>query len=224
MDAFRYCGNLVAANDKVRFWASLYAPAERRDGLHAVYAFDLELAAVHARVRDPVAGEIRLQWWREALEGARPGEAAANPVAAALRGTMQRYGLSAPVLLTLIDARGADLHDEPLADIEAYGAATDGTIVACAAHVLGGEGEAAAHIARHAGLARIFAAVGDAAGARGHLDAAASLLPTVPDVTLPALLPAAVIRPQLGRVAPLPPWRQQWLIWRAARNPKRIFG
>jgi phytoene synthase len=223
MDVFVHCRELIAANDKVRFWASLYAPAGRRDGLHALYAFDLELAAVHARVRDPMAGEIRLQWWREALEGGRPGEASANPVAAALRETVQRYDLSVPLLLALIDARGADLYDAPLADIDAYGAATDGAIVAGAAHVLGGEGEAVEHIARHTGLARTFAAAGDAAGAGGHLDAAAAVLPSVPEQILPALLPAAVIRPQLGRTAHLPPWRQQWLIWRAARNPGRIF-
>ncbi|MDI3471463.1 MAG: Phytoene synthase [Pseudolabrys sp.] len=223
MDAFAHCRELIAANDKVRFWASLYAPADRRGGLHALYAFDIELASVHARVRDPVAGEIRLQWWREALEGARPGEAAANPVAAALRETVQRYGLSVPLLLALIDARGADLYDEPLADIDAYGAATDGAIVASAAHVLGGAGETVEHIARHAGLARTFAAAGDVAGARGHLDAAAALQPSVPEQILPALLPIAVIRPELGRATHLPPWRQQWLIWRAARNPGRIF-
>jgi phytoene synthase len=224
MDAFTHCRELIATNDKVRFWASLYAPADRRDGLYALYAFDIELAAVHARVRDPVAGEIRLQWWREALEGVRPGEAAANPVAAALRETVQRYGLSAPLPLALIDARGADLYDEPLADIDAYGAATDGAIVACAAQVLGGAGEAVEHIARHAGLARTYAAAGDAESARGHLDAAAALLPSVSEQILPALLPAAVIRPQLGRAVHLPPWRQQWLVWRAARNPARIFG
>jgi hypothetical protein len=38
------------------------------------------------------------------------------------------------------------------------------------------------------------------------------------------LLPAAVIGPSLGRDSPLPLWRRQWLIWRAARDPRRIFG
>ena len=32
--------------------------------------------------------EIRLQWWREVLEGERTGEAAANPVAASLLKTL----------------------------------------------------------------------------------------------------------------------------------------
>jgi phytoene synthase len=222
MDAFAHCRDLVAAADKPRFWASLYAPAEHRGALYALYAFDLELAAVHTRVRDPVAGEIRLQWWREALEGTRAGEAAANPVAAALRQTIADFELPVPLLLALIDARGADLYDEPAADLEGYANATDGTIVYCAARILGG-GDKAEHIARHAGVARTFAATKDADGARYHLDAAAALLSDAPQSILPALLPAAVIRPQLDR-DPLPLWRQQWLIWRAARNPRRMFS
>ena len=36
--------------------------------------------------REPLPGEIRLQWWREVLGGERPGEAGAHPVAAALLG------------------------------------------------------------------------------------------------------------------------------------------
>jgi hypothetical protein len=47
---------------------------------------------------------------------------------------------------------------------------------------------------------------------------------------LPALLPLALVRPSLDRLehaapfAPgeISPWRRQWLIWRAARNPARI--
>lgn len=222
MDVVRHCRDLISAADKPRFWASLYAPAERRGGLYALYAFDLELAAVQARVRDPVAGEIRLQWWREALEGSRAGEAAANPVAAALLATMSQFELPVALLLTLVDARAADLYDEPIADLERYGNETDGAVVYGAARILGG-GNDVEHIARHAGVARSFAAAKQPEGARYHLDAAAALLPDAPQSILPALLPAAVIRPQLDR-DPLPLWRQQWLIWRAARHPKRIFG
>jgi hypothetical protein len=44
------------------------------------------------------------------------------------------------------------------------------------------------------------------------------------------LLPLAIVGPLLDRLeksppyqpAEIPPWRRQWLIWRAARNPKRI--
>jgi 15-cis-phytoene synthase len=49
---------------------------------------------------------------------------------------------------------------------------------------------------------------------------------------LPAFLPIAPVRRTLDRMdrsdifAPnaLSPWRRQWLIWRAARNPNRLAG
>jgi len=49
---------------------------------------------------------------------------------------------------------------------------------------------------------------------------------------MPAVLPIALVRPSLDRLergdafAPseIAPWRRQWLIWRAARNPARIVG
>jgi 15-cis-phytoene synthase len=55
---------------------------------------------------------------------------------------------------------------------------------------------------------------------------------TLPDAALPAFLPVALVRPALDRLArrdpfapaELSPWRRQWLIWRAARNPARIAG
>jgi phytoene synthase len=69
--------------------------------------------------------------------------------------------------------------------------------------------------------------------ARGHLARAAALLPNVPQQILPALLPAALIKPTLARMErrsydplqppQLSPLRRQWLIWRAARDPGRIF-
>ena len=70
--------------------------------------------------------------------------------------------------------------------------------------------------------------------ARRHLDQAPELLRTAPPVITPALLPVALARPTLARMGrpdydpfvpiEIAPWRRQWLIWRAARRPARIFG
>src|SRR5271166_6346598 len=109
-EPFAYCEALVREADKDRYLASLFAPADRRPYLHALYAFDLEVARVRALAREPMAGEIRLQWWREAIAGTRP-EASAHPVAAALTETMARCGLAAATLGDLIEARAFDLYD-----------------------------------------------------------------------------------------------------------------
>jgi phytoene synthase len=65
---------------------------------------------------------------------------------------------------------------------------------------------------------------------RGHLDAGAAMLRSLPQQALPAFLPMALVRPSLDRLersdifAPsvLSPWRRQWLMWRAARNLNRL--
>ncbi len=217
--AFEYCRRLVAERDKERFWSTLYAPADRRDALYALYAFDIETAAVRARVREPMAGEIRLQWWRDVLDGQRAEEAAAHPVAVALLEVVLRHQLPVERLATLIDARVAELYEQSTADE----AASRGTIIALAAAILGGQGDEVETLARHAGLARAYADAHRPVDARRHLDTAAALLANVPGEILPALLPAATIGPSLARAVPLPLWRRQWLIFRAAHDPRRIF-
>src|SRR5215467_4094326 len=93
-DAFPHCEALVRAADKDRFLTTLFAPAERRDALFALYAFNVEIARVREVVREPVAGEIRLQWWSDVLGGAGRGKFAAPPVASAKRHSIARYRLT----------------------------------------------------------------------------------------------------------------------------------
>src|SRR4051812_41397535 len=115
MDAnYRHCEGLVRAIDKDRFLATLFAPAENRGPLFALYAFNAEIAGVRERARGPMPGEIRLQWWRDVLGGGRAGEAAANPVAAALTDTVARFALPKPRLIDLVEAHAFDLYDDPL--------------------------------------------------------------------------------------------------------------
>src|SRR5581483_8353905 len=147
-DAFAHCAELVRTADHDRYIATLFAPAEHRDGLFALYAFNAEVARVRDVAREPIPGEIRLQWWREVVCGERSGEAAANPVAAALMATIRRYNLAVEPFTTLIETRQFDLYDEPmvrLSDLEAYARQTGSALIALAARVLsGGDLEAAA--------------------------------------------------------------------------------
>jgi len=139
-DPFGHCEQLVRAGDKDRFFASLFAPAQRRGPLFALYAFNLELARVREMAREPMAGEIRLQWWRDAIERPGAGEARTNPVAAALLDTIVRFQLPIPSFMRLIEARGFDLYDDPmptLAALEAYAQSTSAAVIELAARILG---------------------------------------------------------------------------------------
>ena len=58
----------VREHDPDRYLATLFAPADAREALFALYAFDHEITRVRRMVSEPVAGLVRLQWWREALD------------------------------------------------------------------------------------------------------------------------------------------------------------
>jgi phytoene synthase len=84
------------------------------------------------------------------------------------------------------------------------------------------------------GSERLLAALAEMRGlARQHLAAAQTKLESVASEILPAFLPVALVGPQLCRMErpgyqpfalqQISPWRRQWQLWRAARDPSRIF-
>ncbi len=162
-DASTYCAELVRGADRDRYLATLFAPAQLRDALFAFYAFNVEIGRVREVAREPLPGEMRLQWWSEVVGGERSGEAAANPVAAALLSAIERHRLPTSELIALIEARRFDLYDEPmalLADLDGYVKKTSCTVIAFAARILGVDAQVAASPAGMAygitGLIRAF--------------------------------------------------------------------
>jgi len=141
-DAFGYCQQQVKVNDRDRFLAALFAAADGRPLLYALYAFDLETAGLAERLREPLAGELRLQWWREVIEGGRTEEAAGNPIARGLLAAMAQAPLSRDTLFCLLDARGFDLYGDPIASaaqFEAHAKASSGSVLELAARILGAD-------------------------------------------------------------------------------------
>jgi phytoene synthase len=160
-DAFDHCQNLVRSGDKNRFLATLFAPQKYRRALWALYAFNLEVARTRELAREPMPGEIRLQWWRDLLAGAGRGEVDANPVAAALRDTVVRYRLPPPMLLNLIDGRAFDLYNEPVPDVaylESYAMNTSSALIDLAGRILcDGRDPGLGELSGHAGIAYAIA-------------------------------------------------------------------
>jgi 15-cis-phytoene synthase len=138
-DAHAYCEALLRVADKDRYLASLFAPAAARRHLYALNAFASEIARVRDAAREPMPGEIRLQWWRDVLRGEGRGEVSANPVAAALLETIASCAVPTQRLIALIDAHSFDLYDDAmgnLADLDAYAEHTCGTLFGLAAQIL----------------------------------------------------------------------------------------
>jgi len=126
---------LVRQHDPDRFLTALFAPPEQRDALLALYAFNHELARAREVASEPTLALIRLQWWREVVDGAARRHAVATPLAAAIdNGALLRADLHA-----LIDAREIEAEPEiaTLADWHAYVLGGAGGIAVAAARLLG---------------------------------------------------------------------------------------
>lgn len=157
---FRPSDQLKSA-DPDRYLSTLYAPEARRAALTALYAFNAEIAGIRDRIRDPLPGEIRLQWWREALAGDRAGEARANPLAAALLDAIAAHGLPLAAFERMLEARTFDLYDDPMpsrGDLEGYCGDTASTLIQLAAMILDRDAATAiSEAAGHAGCAQAIA-------------------------------------------------------------------
>jgi phytoene synthase len=153
MDVFAECALIVRAADRDRYLADLFAPEAARRHLFALHAFNAEVAAIRDKVSEPQLGEIRLQWWREALHGRGSG----HPVADALAETIATFNLSASAFDNLLTARVFDLYDDAmptLNDLEGYAGDTSSALMQMGAIVLaGGRDPGTADLAGHAGVA-----------------------------------------------------------------------
>ena len=149
----------IRRSDEDRYHAALFAPAERRGHLFALYAFHHEIARVAESVREPMMGAIRLQWWREALQGAREGRPREHDVARGLAALSAAHDLPLAQFEAMIDARESDAAEfafEDLAALEAYADATSGNLMRLAAQMLGAPNDA---LAREAGIAHALAGI-----------------------------------------------------------------
>ncbi|MBN9592126.1 MAG: squalene/phytoene synthase family protein, partial [Alphaproteobacteria bacterium] len=154
-DSFAACGAMVRARDADRYFAALFAPKETRRRLFALYALNYELAHVGESVREPMVGDIRMQWWRETLESARDGHPRAHVVAHALAAAMAAQDLPGDLFERMIEARGFDYLDgyfTDCAELESYAADTAGALMQLALRAVGC-GAVQDEAAREAGIA-----------------------------------------------------------------------
>ncbi len=198
-------------HDRDRYLTTLFAPAERRADLIALYAFNFEVAKTREIVHEPLLGRIRLQWWRESIDAIYRGlplrkHEVVEPLAAAIR----RHDLTRYHFDRLIDAREADLDEEPPASLDAlelYAEDTAARLVRLALEILDTRDEAAGEAGRQRFLelkssTALFQIVEQLAErAREHLAAARAAQAAIPRRALTALLIGTLADTHLGRIA-----------------------
>ncbi|MBL8704226.1 MAG: squalene/phytoene synthase family protein [Rhodospirillales bacterium] len=151
-----YCEAQVRRLDPDRHFCAMLAPPDRRADLFALYAFNQEIAATREQVSERMLGQIRLQWWREAIDGIYAGTPRRHQVVQPLAAAIQRHGLDRALFDRMIDTRETDLDDGPPADLaalERYAEGTGATLAALALQALGVAGPAAASASRAVGVA-----------------------------------------------------------------------
>ena len=226
------CADLVAKGDPDRFAAAMAAPVEARRVLFPLYAFNLEVARAPWVVSEPMIGEMRLQWWRDALAEIAAGEPVRRHEVATPLGEVLTPAL-AEGLDALVAARRWDLYREPFADEAAllgYLDATGATLSWTAAAALGagaGAEDRVRAFGRGAALARYFVAVPELE-ARGRVplvDGRPEAVAGLARQTLVAMPARATLKralPPLARSALIEAWQARGVLARAARDPSRV--
>lgn len=143
--------------DRARYLSALFAPEAARPALFALAALGGETARVRDAVREPMLGEIRLQWWYDGLAAGPDAPASGHPVLDGVRAAALRWSLPLAALVRLVEARRLDLYDDPFAtltDLEGYAGETDGALTQLSAIVLAeGRDPATGTLAGHAAVA-----------------------------------------------------------------------
>ena len=223
---------LVRRVDPDRWLASRYiADADARADVVALYALNYELSRAAEVASQPLIGEMRLAWWREAVEEIgenRPVRR--HPVALALAECVRRRGLPRADLEALVDGRLRELEPWPLGEDEVldYLDATAGWLMTLAARVLAGEAPPDLRQAGRAwglaGLLRIGGRLptGWEEGARAAvartIRAATATLSDLPVAAFPAVAYATLARPYAAGAAPSELSKRVRLTWAVARG------
>lgn len=155
------CLTILRDLDRDRYLACLLSPEDKRPALSALYAFNAEIARIRDLVREALPGEVRMQWWRDFLDGTPHGESLANPVAAGLLNAIETHNLPRQTLIDMIEARIFDLYDDPFEDrnaLEGYAGETASALIQLCSLVLSpADAALSAQSAGHAGVAQAMA-------------------------------------------------------------------
>lgn len=226
------CAELVRRADPDRFRATMAAPVQARLSLFPIYAFNAEVARAPWVTQESTIAEMRLQWWRDALEEIRAGEQVRrHEVVTPLAGVLDAKATA--LLDDLILARRWDIYREPFDDAAAFDAylrQTSGHLMWVAARALGAEEEARSAVldyGRIHGLSNLLRAI-PALERAGRFPLVDGRSDAVRGLAMSALTDLKNLRPKLrrlprpARAALLPAWQTAAILRRVRKSPDRV--
>ena len=213
------CAEIVQRGDPDRFAAVMAAPTAARARLFPLYAFNLEVARAPWVSKEPIIGEMRLQWWRDVVAEPAPR---AHEVAGPFHALIQEAALPLAVIDRLIEARIHDVYGEPFADVAAFDAYLDDTaggLMWLAAKACGGTDEPAARALGWAmGLANYLRAVPELE-ARGRQPLPDGRAEAVQALAKDGLQRLATAKGRVPVPAALAAWQARGLLRQVVANP-----
>ena len=125
--------------DPERKLALAYVPAARRPALEALWRLDVTLGAVLATGSEPSISQIKLAWWREALERLDSERPPAEPALEAAARHVLPEGISGAELAAMEEGWAVLLSSEPLGpdELSHYAEARGGRLFALSGRLLG---------------------------------------------------------------------------------------
>ncbi len=153
--------DMVRREDRDRYLTALFAPADRRADVQALYAFNIELGRIRANVSETLIGRMKLQWWRDVVEGIYNGKGGpqGNPVTEALAHAISSRKLSRLHFDEMIATREREMESDEdgftfasVLDLEAYAEGTAVRLINLVIEVLDASTDDTKVAARHVGI------------------------------------------------------------------------
>jgi len=218
------CADLVRRGDPDRFLAAMAAPPAARAALFPIYAVNVEVARAPWVASEPMIAEMRLQWWRDALDEISVGQTVrAHEVTTPLAEVLDAEG--ARLLDQLAQARRWDIYKDPFEDADHFAEYLDrtaGNLTWATARALGATDEAAVRdIAWASGLANWFLAIPELE-ARGRVPLVDGRETTVRDLAGQGLQRLKTRPSKAAKPALLATWRAKALLTQAQRAPALV--
>ena len=228
------CADIVQKGDPDRFAAAMAAPVSARQVLFPLYAFNVEVARAPWVASEPMIGEMRLQWWRDALdEISKGGPVRKHEVTTPLAEVLDAE--AAEALDRLIEARRWDLYKDAFDDeahFDSYLSDTGGLLMQTAARLLGSDAEAEQKVralGKGTALVRFLKAVPNLES-RGRIPLVDGRVDAVGELgraavkALPSRSDLRRVLSEEARAALLEGWETRRLLHQIGRQPDRVAG
>ena len=110
------CAQEVRRHDWDRYLFTLFAPADVREDLFTILAFNTEIARIPDMVSEPLLGQIRLQWWQDSINKIYAGSSdgiQGHYIFEHIPRVILERGLSKSLFDQLFEARASDFSRSP---------------------------------------------------------------------------------------------------------------